>query len=303
MLGRYGQRVGPRRDGGRPTAATAAPVRVLVIDDDLRLWVRLLRLRPSRLWQWRWARSGETGLALARATVPDVVVVRLDLPDRDGWEICRGLRTDPATMGVPIVMSRVPGSETCRPRGVRVCADVVVPRPFTTADLVRAVRRAKRWRTRWDRQGVRAEVRFEFDSRSESLFEADQILETLSRSVRLGPGRLTRLRQAFLEIASNAIEWGNRLVPSRLVAGVMRIYDDRLELSVRDQGEGFDPDDLPHACDGIDPLAHLERRERMGLREGGFGLLIARRLVDELRHGDGGSEATLVMRLDTEAPA
>jgi anti-sigma regulatory factor (Ser/Thr protein kinase) len=75
------------------------------------------------------------------------------------------------------------------------------------------------------------------------------------------------------------------------------VYGDRVELTVRDQGPGFDPGNLPHAARRDDPLAHLELRERLGLREGGFGLLIARGLVDELRHGEGGSEATLVMRL------
>jgi anti-sigma regulatory factor (Ser/Thr protein kinase) len=97
-------------------------------------------------------------------------------------------------------------------------------------------------------------------------------------------------------MGQNAIEWGNRRCESELVHITYRIREDQVEIIVRDKGCGFDPSDLPHAASGEDPLSHMEVRECMGLRDGGFGLLIARGLLDELRHNERGNEVTLVKR-------
>lgn len=66
---------------------------------------------------------------------------------------------------------------------------------------------------------------------------------------------------------------------------------------VRDPGPGFSLDDLPHAAVGNppdDPLAHAAHRERLGLRPGGFGLLLARGVVDELLHSEKANEVLLI---------
>ena len=65
---------------------------------------------------------------------------------------------------------------------------------------------------------------------------------------------------------------------------------------IRDQGSGFNPQTVPHAAREDDPIAHMNIREVLGLREGGFGLLISRGLVDEMRHNEAGNEVTLVKR-------
>ena len=69
---------------------------------------------------------------------------------------------------------------------------------------------------------------------------------------------------------------------------------DKITITVRDTGPGFNPNDLPHAAKPGDPLGHLEVREKMGLREGGFGIMIARGLVDELQYNEKGNEVRLV---------
>ena len=92
-----------------------------------------------------------------------------------------------------------------------------------------------------------------------------------------------QLRQAVMEMAQNAIEWGNRHQSDRLVRITYRVYEDRLEIVVRDQGPGFDRGDLPHAAVADDPFTHLDVRDKLGLRAGGFGLLICQGMVDEMQ--------------------
>ena len=66
---------------------------------------------------------------------------------------------------------------------------------------------------------------------------------------------------------------------------------------VKDPGPGFSPGYLPHAAISNppeDPLAHVEARTALGLRPGGFGLLIAQRVVDEMMHSEKANEVLLI---------
>ena len=110
------------------------------------------------------------------------------------------------------------------------------------------------------------------------------------------------LRQAVMEMAHNAIEWGNNHQSDRLVTIRYRVYEDRVEIVVRDQGSGFDLSNLPHAAVPDDPFSHLDVRDKLGLRAGGFGLMISKGMVDELRYTDPGNEVTLTKRFRLQQP-
>ena len=104
------------------------------------------------------------------------------------------------------------------------------------------------------------------------------------------------LTLAVRELVANAIEWGHKKQPERIVNVVYRIETDRVAVAVRDTGPGFDRRRLPHAASAHDPLTHLSVREARNLREGGFGILMASGLVDELHYNDAGNEVTLIKR-------
>jgi len=78
--------------------------RILVIDDEPDV-VRLIRKSlTSRQHVVQSARDGASALKLAKQEQPDVIVLDSDLPKIDGAEVCRRLKTDPATAAIPIVM-------------------------------------------------------------------------------------------------------------------------------------------------------------------------------------------------------
>jgi len=99
-----------------------------------------------------------------------------------------------------------------------------------------------------------------------------------------------------MEMGQNAIEWGNRHRAEALVRVTYRTYEDRVEIVIRDEGPGFNPREVPHAARPDDPIAHMDVREKLGLREGGFGMMISRGMLDELRYNAKGNEVTLVKR-------
>jgi two-component system phosphate regulon response regulator PhoB len=79
-------------------------LRVVLIDDDadLRKLVKLT-LEYTAGWQVATAAAGEEGIELVRAIRPDVVVVDFMMPGMDGYEVCRRLKRDPETAGIPLV--------------------------------------------------------------------------------------------------------------------------------------------------------------------------------------------------------
>jgi len=105
------------------------------------------------------------------------------------------------------------------------------------------------------------------------------------------------LIMAFREILLNAMEHGAGF-DSEKVVEVSAVRTERaIVYHFRDPGPGFQRDAVPHAAIANrpeDPLGHVEHRAAQGLRPGGFGILIAARLVDELTFNEAGNEVLLI---------
>ena len=101
-----------------------------------------------------------------------------------------------------------------------------------------------------------------------------------------------------MEMGSNAIEWGHRKNAELVLTIIYRIDPTAVTLVIRDQGPGFDPRQLPHAASDDDPIAHIDVRNELGIREGGFGIMLAKGLVDEFRYNTRGNEVTMIKRFE-----
>ncbi len=77
---------------------------VLVIDDDEALAEVLSRRLEQQGFASRTAESGTEGLAIARADRPDLILLDLRLPDKDGFTICEELADSSRTCGIPIII-------------------------------------------------------------------------------------------------------------------------------------------------------------------------------------------------------
>ncbi len=110
------------------------------------------------------------------------------------------------------------------------------------------------------------------------------------------PGR-DEVMLAFREILVNAMEHGGAFNPEQVVE-VSAVRTQRtIVYYVKDPGPGFDLAELPHAASPDaeeDLLAHAEQRAELGLRPGGFGLLLARKIVDEMIYSERGNEVLLI---------
>src|SRR5215471_11468768 len=127
---------------------------------------------------------------------------------------------------------------------------------------------------------------------------AERVVGFLSQlETRLTEGPREQLMLAFREILMNALEHGAAFHPSKVVE-VVAVHTERaIVFYVRDPGSGFRWDEIPHAAVSNPPgapIAHLERREAMGMRPGGFGILTAKGIVDELIYSELGNEVLLI---------
>ncbi len=102
---------------------------------------------------------------------------------------------------------------------------------------------------------------------------------------------------AFREILLNAMEHGAAFNQHKIVEVVAVRTQRALVFYVKDPGSGFHRDGLAHAAIGNapgTPMAHVEHREELGLRPGGYGILLAQGVVDELIYSEIGNEVLLI---------
>ena len=107
--------------------------------------------------------------------------------------------------------------------------------------------------------------------------------------------------QVFREMLLNAIEWGGQLDPNRKVR-IAYLRARRMVLyRIADPGPGFRFEDLTHAAVAYAPedrLQYVDARVEKGLRPGGFGILMAQAMVDELIYNEVHNEVVFVKYLD-----
>ena len=112
------------------------------------------------------------------------------------------------------------------------------------------------------------------------------------------------IASAFTEILMNAIEHGGKFDSSQYVEISYLRAHRAVVCRVKDPGQGFSLDELSHAAINSpvgDLFAHVAAREAQGLRPGGFGLLMSKKLVDELIFNEKGNDVLLVKYLDQTA--
>jgi DNA-binding response OmpR family regulator len=268
--------------------------KALIVEDD----PDLAEVLATYLVHWGFdpavLTQGRPAAAWARAHRPALILLDLMLPDVDGYDICQELKLDRATNLIPIIMVTGRSEPEDRVRGLRVGANAYLPKPFQEDQLHDLVTRALAWRDRLQAGGTEGEIHFELRSETRHLEELNQLLASLFHFTPLSEAQIRQLTLAIRELGANAIEWGHRNQVNLPVLVTYHIDAEKVTILIRDTGGGFDPERLPHAARADAPLEHLDVREARGLREGGFGILLARGLVDRLEYNATGNEARLV---------
>ncbi len=278
-----------------------ASKRILVVDDDPQMCVFLSELLQSNGFLVATADDGVEGLEKVQKEQFDLLLVDVWMPRMNGLELLARLRTQPLPPRA-VVMTAYDTPETML-RAIKEQAYQYVTKPFEAHALLEFVRDALgapatlspievlSARPHWVELLVPCQV--EAADRVESFLarlEAD-----LPQEVR------ERVGKVFRELLLNAIEWGGKLDPSRKVR-IAYLRARRMVLyRIADPGSGFRFEDLTHAAVSNPPggpIDHMRVRQEKGMRPGGFGLLLAKRMVDELIYNEAQNEVVIVKYLD-----
>lgn len=119
-------------------------MRILVAEDDRDIAELISHYLKKSGWSPYVASAGDEALAYARRHPVDAIVLDLMLPGMDGLEVCRALRSDRATAGVPIIMLTARAEEQDRIRGLELGADDYLAKPFSPNELVARIRAVTR---------------------------------------------------------------------------------------------------------------------------------------------------------------
>jgi class 3 adenylate cyclase len=125
-------------------AMTQAAFRVLVVDDDPDMAAFLARLLTGQGMTAELLSDGEAALKRVTASPPDLVLLDVMLPGSSGFEVCRRLKSDPATALIPVVLVTALEDHESRVRGIRAGADDFLSKPVRREELVARVQTLRR---------------------------------------------------------------------------------------------------------------------------------------------------------------
>jgi CheY-like chemotaxis protein len=114
---------------------------VLLVDDsDVALMTGELVLRKIGQFEVRKARNGEEAVEMAKADPPDLIVLDVVMPKMGGFDVCRALRSHPATRGVPILMATTRGEAHNIEEGFAAGCNDYVTKPLNHTEVAEKLR-------------------------------------------------------------------------------------------------------------------------------------------------------------------
>jgi DNA-binding response OmpR family regulator len=286
--------------------------RILVVDDDTELQELIgfaLRREGYEVLQ---ANDAFQGLEIIEREPIDLALLDVMMPKMDGLMMLSKLREQNKELRV-IIMTALNTPETAIGAMREHACDFLV-KPFDLPQLSSAIAAA----LKLNPQDIQIEVLSARPEWIELRVPCDRAaidpLERLMSQLKADLPPLTResVTFAFREMLRNAIEYGGKNDPDKYVeVGYLR--SPRLIMyRIKDPGEGFSIESLykPGGPDKIggptaaflnpdtDPMRHERVREEEGIRPGGFGILIAREMVDEMIYNERHNEVLLIKYLD-----
>ena len=113
---------------------------ILVVDDEPNIVLSLEFLMKQAGFAVRTAADGEEALKSIEAAPPDLVLLDINMPRLNGYEVCEKVRANPDWKTVRVVMLTAKGRDIEREKGLAMGADDYVTKPFATQEVVEKVR-------------------------------------------------------------------------------------------------------------------------------------------------------------------
>jgi len=274
----------------------------LLVGADPELVAFLSTILEPDAWAIQQAPNNTAALVAAAKEHFDLIITGEETSGQEDVELLRKIRrVRPHTRLIILTAESTPVDVIT---SMREHAFSYFSRPFCLDELAAMIRHAAE-EPSWDDgievvsatpEWIRTFVRCDLKT-------ADRLLQFLNEVADLPDEERHDVARAFREMLLNAIEHGGQLDPTKSVEIDYLRARRMVTCRIADPGPGFKLNDIPHAAvanPAGDPVRHMAVREEQGLRPGGFGILLARQLVDQLIYGEEGNEVLLVKYLASQ---
>ena len=112
---------------------------ILIVDDAPNIVLSLEFLMKKEGYEVHAVTNGEEALEAIGERIPDLVLLDVMMPRKDGYEVCQELRSNPAWEKIKIIMLTAKGRDVEREKGLALGADDYITKPFATQELVEKV--------------------------------------------------------------------------------------------------------------------------------------------------------------------
>lgn len=270
---------------------------VLVVGTDATLAGRMSAILPD--WSIERACDNVTALTQVESKAFDLVVTGPETSGKADVELLRKIRLLHPGTRVIIIAGESTSADVIA--SMREQAFSYFSAPFSWASFAEMVRLASKqpWEygieilsatPSWIRIAARCDVS-----------TADRLLQFFHEIADLPEEEMHRIGTALREMLLNAMEYGGEFDPDEYVEVAYLHVNHMAICRVKDPGRGFSLNELRHAAitnPPDDPIKHVSYRDAQGLRPGGFGVLLAKHLVDELIYNEEGNDVLLIRYLE-----
>jgi DNA-binding NarL/FixJ family response regulator len=282
-----------------PEIGPASAKTALVVDRDPQVEAILDVALDPRHWNIQHASDNAAALAVALARPCELVLTSAKTSGKEDVDLLRKIRrVRPHTRLIILTDETTPADVLA---SMREHAFSYFSRPLSYESLAYMIQLAAEgpcWddgieilssTPAWIRVAARCDVS-----------TAERLVQFINEVAELPDKEKEDVATAFREILLNAIEHGGRFDPSQHVEVAYLRARHMVICRVKDPGQGFSLEEMRHtamANPPEDPIRHIARREVQGLRPGGYGVLIAKHLVDDLIYGEKGNDVLLIKHL------
>jgi DNA-binding NarL/FixJ family response regulator/anti-sigma regulatory factor (Ser/Thr protein kinase) len=271
----------------------------LLVDADPKVEAVLTLALDPRQWSIQHAPDNVTALAVAEARPCDLILTSEKTSGSEDVELLRKIRrVRPHTRLIILTDETTPADVIA---SMRERAFSYLSKPFSfesLADMVRLAAAGPCWddgieilsaTPAWIRLVARCDLK-----------TAERLIQFINEITDLPDPERNDVATAFREMLLNAIEHGGNFDPNEYVEISYLRARHMVMCRVKDPGTGFSLDEIRHSAmtnPPEEPLQHVAYREAEGLRPGGYGVLLARELVDELIYSEKGNDVLLIKYL------
>ena len=281
--------------GHTPTSA----VRILVADDDATTRLAIGGLLKGAGYEVTAVANGAEALSQIQQAVFALAFLDIWMPGLTGLEVLARARASEAQTKI-IIMTSDDTPEALL-RAIREQAYEYLSKPFPPKEAVELVKRALEENASPPIEVISAQPQWVELLIPCTRQAAERIQSFLMKlEVDLPDELRSTIGFAFRELLLNAVEWGGKLDPNRKVR-IAQVRSSRILMyRVADPGPGFSFKALAHAAAGQpadQPMAHITVRDQLGIRAGGFGIVMTRAIADELLYNEAHNEVIFIKYL------